>query len=70
LVAGGVDFEGYDMRYLFITEDGEIYAGDTVTASEKSGCEDGILDIIDMDKCKQYEPLDKIWIDITPWHFG
>lgn len=51
-------------RYLFITEDGELFFSDTIPGEAISAVEDGIWDIVDMKNNVQYIS-DGSWLPIT-----
>lgn len=53
------------MKYLIIFEDSSLYKTDTISDDDKSSCDNGILDIVDMGTGKQY--LDGEWNDIANW---
>lgn len=42
------------MPYIIITEDGEPFVSDVLTADMKNSCDDGIMDVIDTENLTQY----------------
>ena len=53
------------MKYLYVTEDGEIFQGNEPTADDKRACDDGYLSVIDTKNMTDY--FRGKWTSIGEW---
>lgn len=51
--------------YFFITEDGEVFKGETVTDDDKHACDAGILEIVNTEDATTYH--DGQWHPLRSW---